>query len=128
MRVRVRGERGAWKAKRRAVARKWPKSQFCRRICSGKKSRVPEGGSVSIARPTSTCSATVCPEVCFWPFAAPAAAWCAAFAAAFSAFFASFAAARFDRPSVLAPAASPAAAAPGAAGAAAFAATAFAAP
>ena len=51
---------GTWKAKRRAVARKWPKRQFCRRICSGKKSRVPEGGSVSIARPTSTCSATVC--------------------------------------------------------------------
>ena len=35
----------SWKAKRRAISLKWPNSQLRVRMSSGKKSRVPEGGS-----------------------------------------------------------------------------------
>ena len=119
----------SWKANERATERNCAKSQLRTRISSGKKSRVPDGGSNEIG--IRSCLTSGMPALFFVSpdFVTPA-ALCSAFFAAFSAFFASFASAFFDLPSPSPsppsppPAAAAAAAAPLPAGAAAFAAAA----
>ena len=114
----------SWKANERATERNCAKSQLRTRISSGKKSRVPDGGSNEIG--IRSCLTSGMPALFFVSpdFVTPA-ALCSAFFAAFSAFFASFASA-FDLPSPSPPsppaAAAAAAAAPLLAGAAGFAA------
>ena len=117
----------SWKANERATERNCAKSQLRTRISSGKKSRVPDGGSNEIG--IRSCLTSGMPALFFVSpdFVTPA-ALCSAFFAAFSAFFASFASAFFDLPSPSPPSPPPAAAAaagaPLPAGAAGFAAAA----